>query len=146
MPSRHENLIEDVNEARGALKASKRLAILGIKPEDHAAQPAHYVPAALQRMGWEILPVPVYYPDVKEILGQPVYRKVADIPDPIDMVVVFRRPNDIPPHVTDIIAKKPAFAWFQLGIRHEEAAAQLAAAGIKVIQDRCTMVEARYAK
>jgi uncharacterized protein len=146
MPEVGDYLIEDINEARLALKASQRLAILGIKPEGHASQPAHYVPAALQRMGWEIVPVPVYYPEIREILGQPVYRKLVDIPDPIDMVVVFRRPTDIPPHVPDIIAKKPTYAWFQLGIRNPQAAEQLAAAQIKVIQDRCTMVEARYVR
>jgi uncharacterized protein len=138
------NLIEDVAEARQALRDSRRLAILGIKPEGHSSQPAHYVPAALKRMGWEIVPVPVYYPQVTEILGEPVHRNVADVPDAVDMVVVFRRPSDIPPHVPDIIAKKPKYVWFQLGIRNEQAANELAAAGIKVIQDRCTMVEARF--
>ncbi|HSL69945.1 MAG TPA: CoA-binding protein [Longimicrobiales bacterium] len=143
MVERHPNLIEDTEGIRRSLRDSKRLAILGIKPEDHASQPAHYVPRALQRGGWEIVPVPVYYPDVREILGQPVYRQLTDIPGMIDMVVVFRRSEDIPPHVQDIIAKQPKYAWFQLGIRNENAATELAAAGIKVIQDRCTMVEAR---
>jgi uncharacterized protein len=139
-------LIEDVAGAREALKASRRLAILGIKPEDHSAQPAFYVPSSLLTMGWEIVPVPVYYPEVTEILGRPVYRTLTSIPGDIDMVVVFRRAKDIPPHVPDIIAKQPRFTWFQLGIRHDEAAAQLAAAGIGVVQDRCTMVEARYVR
>ena len=144
MAERSTNLIEDTEGIRRSLRASKRLAILGIKPEDHAFQPAYYVPQALQRAGWEIVPVPVYYPEVTTILGQPVYRRLADIPGPIDMVIVFRKPQDIPQHVADIIAKKPAYAWFQLGIRNETAAAELAAAGIKVIQDRCSMVEARF--
>jgi predicted CoA-binding protein len=141
---RNNNLIEDTAGVRQALKESRRLAILGIKPEDHSAQPAFYVPSALKKSGWEIVPVPVYYPQVTTILDQPVYRKLADIPGDIDMVVVFRKSGDIPPHVADIIAKKPKYAWFQAGIRNETAAAELAAAGIKVIQDRCTMVEARY--
>src|SRR5687767_3877018 len=138
------NLIEDTAGVRAALRDSKRLAILGIKPETKSAQPAFYVARALQQMGWEIVPVPVYFPDVKEILGQPVYRQLSAVPGEVDMVVVFRRAEDIPPHVSDIIAKKPRYVWFQLGIRNETAAAELAAAGIKVIQDRCTMVEARY--
>ncbi len=144
MADNSSNLIEDAEGIRRSLRDSRRLAILGIKPEDHSFQPAHYVPRDLQRRGWEIIPVPVYYPDVSQILGQPVYRKLIDIPDSIDMVIVFRRPHDIPPHVPDIIAKKPKYAWFQLGIRNEKAAAELAAADIKVIQDRCAMVEARY--
>ena len=139
-----DRLIEDTPGVRKALLESRRLAVLGIKPETHAGQPAHYVPAALKRAGWEIVPVPVYYPQVTEILGQPVYRKVAEVPGPVDMVVVFRRPGDIAPHVEDLIAAAPRYVWFQLGIRNEEAAEQLARAGIGVIQDRCTMVEARY--
>jgi predicted CoA-binding protein len=139
-------LIEDTAGIREALKLSRRLAILGIKPEDHSAQPAFYVPEALQEMGWEIVPVPVYYPDVQTILGEPVYRSVSAIPVPVDMVVVFRRPRDIPPHVPDLIAARPRYVWFQLGIRHEQAARALSMAGISVVQDRCTMVEARYVK
>jgi len=78
---------------------------------------------------------------VTEIFGKPVFRKLADIGRPIDMVNVFRRPSDIPPHVDDIIAAKPKSVWFQLGIRNDEAAQKLAEAGIKVVQDRCLMVE-----
>ena len=91
--------------------------------------------------GYEVIPVPVYYPDVTEILGKKVVRKLADISGPVDMVNVFRRPNDIPQHVDDIVAKKPKYVWFQLGIRNDAAAQQLAEAGIKVVQDRCLMVE-----
>ena len=81
------------------------------------------------------------YPDVTEILGRPVFRKLTEVGRPIDMVNVFRRPSDIPPHVDDILAAKPKFVWFQLGIRNDEAAQKLAEAGIKVVQDRCLMVE-----
>ncbi|MGH7468884.1 MAG: CoA-binding protein [Longimicrobiales bacterium] len=143
---KNQLLIEDADGIRQALKDSQRLAILGIKPESHAAQPAFYVPEALQRMGWEIVPVPVYFPNAREILGQPVYRSLTEIPGALDMVVVFRRPTDIPPHVPDIIAKNPTYVWFQLGIRNEAAATALTAAGIRVVQDRCTMVEARYVR
>jgi predicted CoA-binding protein len=91
--------------------------------------------------GYDVIPVPVYYPDVTEILGKAVFRKLADIGRPIDMVNVFRKPGDIPAHVDDIIASKPKSVWFQLGIRNDEAAQKLAEAGIKVVQDRCLMVE-----
>jgi predicted CoA-binding protein len=137
-------LIEDSERAQEALLASKRLAILGIKPEDHAMQPAYYVAEYLHKNGYDVVPVPVYYPDCREILGQPVCRKLTEV-GPVDMVVVFRKPNDIPPHVPDIIAAKPKYVWFQLGIRNEEAARRLAEAGIAVIQDKCTMVEHRRA-
>ena len=135
------NLVNDAEGIREMLAATKSIAVLGIKPETHADQAAHYVAAHMAAAGYDIIPVPVYYPDVTEILGKKVYRKLTDIGRPIDMVNVFRRPGDIPPHVDDILAAKPKFVWFQLGIRNDEAAQKLAEAGIKVVQDRCLMVE-----
>jgi predicted CoA-binding protein len=135
------NLVTDSNGIAQLLRETKTIAVLGIKPESHSGQPAFYVPAHMAGAGYEIIPVPVYYPEVREILGKAVFRKVADIGRPIDMVNVFRRPNDIPPHVDDILAAKPKFVWFQLGIRNDEAAQRFAQAGIKVVQDRCLMVE-----
>jgi predicted CoA-binding protein len=70
-----------------------------------------------------------------------VYRKLTAIPGDIDMVIVFRRPQDIPQHVDEIIAKKPKSVWFQLGIRNDDAAEKLARAGIDVVQDHCLLVE-----
>jgi len=132
-------LIESDAEIARILQYTKRIAVLGIKTDP--AQPAYYVPAYAQRAGCDIIPVPVYYPDLTEILGQAVYRKVAAIPGPIDMVNVFRRPKDIPAHLDDILTKSPRCVWFQLGIRHDEAAEMLSSAGIDVVQDRCLMVE-----
>ena len=91
--------------------------------------------------GYDVIPVPTYYPEVTQIFGRPVFRTLAAIGRPIDMVNVFRRPQDIPPHVDDILAAKPKYVWFQLGIRNDEAAQKLAEAGIKVVQDHCLMVE-----
>jgi len=136
------HLIEDDAGIRRILDETRRIAVLGIKIE--SSQPAHYVPEYAQRTGHEIVPVPVYYPDATEILGAPVYRRVADIPGDVDMVNVFRRPHDIPAHVDDIIAKKPKSVWFQLGIRNDEAAERLARSGIDVVQDRCLMVELQH--
>ncbi|HUE76694.1 MAG TPA: CoA-binding protein [Longimicrobiales bacterium] len=138
-----ENLVESEDGAREILRNSKRVAVLGIKPESHAGKPAHYVARYLQDAGYEVVPVPVYYPEITEILGEPVYREVSAIPGQVDLVDVFRRPGDIPPHVDDIIAKKPKWVWFQLGIRNDEAAERLARAGIRVVQDRCTMADHR---
>ena len=144
MNNTNELLIEDNERAQAALLDSRRLAILGIKTADQAMQPAYYVAEYLDQNGYDIVPVPVYYPDCREILGKPVCRKLTEV-GPVDMVVVFRRPNDIPAHVDDIIAAKPKYVWFQLGIRNEEAARRLADAGIGVIQDKCTLVEHRRA-
>ena len=139
--SRH--LIEEDEGVRRVLENTRRIAVLGIKTPE-TQQPAYYVPEYAQRAGYEIVPVPVYYPDVKEILGKPVYRRVADIPGDVDMVNVFRRPSDVPSHIDDILAKHPKSVWLQLGIRNDEAAERLARAGIDVVQDRCLMVELRH--
>ncbi|HYM61288.1 MAG TPA: CoA-binding protein [Thermoanaerobaculia bacterium] len=136
-----DNLITDHNGIADLIRQTKTIAVLGIKPESHSNQAAHYVPAHMAAAGYEVIPVPVYYPDVTEILGAPVFRTLAAIGRPIDMVNVFRRPEDIPQHVDDILAAKPKFVWFQLGIRNDDAARRLAEAGIKVVQDRCLMVE-----
>ena len=109
-----------------------------------AGQPAFYVPRYMAQAGFEVIPVPVYFPDVTKILGKQVYRKLVDIPVDVDLVNVFRRPKDIPPHVDDILAKKPKAVWMQLGIRHDDVAERLAKAGIKVVQDRCLMVDHRH--
>ena len=136
-------ILETDDEILDLLANSCRIAFLGIKPESHAAKPAHQVPMTLREMGYEIVPVPVYYPEINEILGEPVYRALADIPGELDIVDVFRRPDDIPAHLEDIIAKHPKAVWFQLGIRNDEAAAQLVAAGITVVQNRCIKIEAQ---
>ena len=138
-----DNIIRDENGLRELLKATRTIAVLGIKTEAQAGQPAFYVAKYLKDAGLDVIPVPVYYPDVTEILGRPVYRKVADIPDEVDMVNVFRRSQDVPPHVDDILAKKPKSVWLQLGIQNDEAARRFAEAGIKVVQNRCIMVDHR---
>lgn len=136
------NLLTTPADIRSLLSQVRRVAVLGIRSERFAQQPAHYVASALAS-SLEIVPVPVYEPDVTQILGQPVYRTLAAIPGPIDLVDVFRRPDDIPGHVEDILAKQPAAVWFQSGIRNDAVAETLARAGIKVVQDRCLMVEYR---
>jgi predicted CoA-binding protein len=136
-------LLEDPAEIAALIRSSKRVAVLGIKTEAQADQPAFYVPAYLKSAGVEVIPVPVYYPEVREILGAPVYRALADVPRPVDIVDVFRRPADIPRHVDDMLALRPRAVWFQLGIRNDAAAAALTAAGIQVVQDRCLMVDWR---
>src|SRR3546814_13864976 len=90
-----------------------------------------------------IVPVPVYYPEVRTILDQAVYRRLAEIPTHVDMVNVFRRTQDLSAHTADILAAKPEVVWFQLGIRTDEVAARLCKAGITVIMDRCLLVEHR---
>ena len=136
-----DHLIELPSQIKAVLENTHRIAVLGIKPDP--SQPANYVPEYAEQAGYEIVPVPVYYKELTEMMGKKVYRKLVDIPGDIDMVNVFRRPNDIPPHIDDIIAKKPKSVWFQLGIRNDAAAEKLARAGIDVVQDHCLLVELR---
>ena len=130
------NLLSTTEQIRDLINHSKRIAVLGIKTDAQSDQPSVYVPQYMQRAGYEIIPVPVYYPDVTMILGEKVFRRLADIPGDIDMVDVFRRPPDINAHVEDILAKQPTSVWFQSGIRNDSAAEIFAKAGIKVVQDR----------
>jgi hypothetical protein len=136
-----QNLIEDDERIGRIAREAKRVAVLGIKTAEDSDQAAYYVPEYLQRHGLEIVPIPVYYPEATEILGQKVYRRCADVPGPVDILDVFRRPKDIDAHVEDILAMKPRCVWFQSGIRNDRAAEALARAGIPVVQDRCLKVE-----
>ena len=138
----HPHLLERDAEIRALLDRTHRVAVLGIKTAE-TMQPAYYVPEYAQRAGYEIVPVPVYYPEVREILGAPVFRKLVEIPGAIDMVNVFRRPKDLMPHLDDILAKRPRSVWLQLGIRDDSFAGKLTAAGIDVVQDKCLLVELR---
>jgi len=122
--------------ARGA----QRVAVLGIKTAD-AGGPAYYVPEYLQGQGLTIIPVPVYYPDATVILGEPVHRSLATVQPAADMVVLFRRPADVPSHLAELLAARPAVVWMQQGISHPATAEALAQAGITVVQDRCLLVE-----
>ena len=143
MSSIRDNIVDDPTRIRELLKRTRTIAVLGIKPESHAGQPAFYVPSYLDSVGFEIIPVPVYFPQVTRILGREVFRKLSDIPVEVDLVNVFRRPEDIPQHLEDILAKRPRAVWMQSGIRHDEVARRLAEAGILVVQDRCLMVDHR---
>jgi predicted CoA-binding protein len=138
-----ENIIKSQNGLRDLLAQTRTIAVLGIKTEAQAGQPAFYVAKYLDTAGFDVIPVPVYYPDVKEILGRPVYRKLTDVPEDIDLVNVFRRSEDVPKHLDEILEKKPKAVWLQLGIQHDEVARKLAEAGIKVVQNRCLMVDHR---
>ncbi len=136
-----ENLLGSDAEIKELLQNTKTIAVVGIKMEAH--QPAFYVPSYMQNAGFEIIPVPVYYPDATEILGKKVYRSLVEIPEEVDLVNIFRRSHDVPKHTDDILAKKPKAVWMQSGIYNNEVAETLAREGIKVLQNLCLMVEHR---
>jgi predicted CoA-binding protein len=137
----NHNIVKTQDGLRELLADTRTIAVLGIKTEAQSGQPAFYVAKYLETAGFDVIPVPVYFPDVKEILGKPVYRKLTDIPGDVDLVNVFRRSEDVPKHLDEILAKKPKAVWLQLGIQNDEVARKLAEAGIKVVQNRCLMVD-----
>src|SRR4029453_10104379 len=138
-----ENLKTSPDDIARIVRESQRIAVLGIKTEAQRDQPAFYVPEYMATVGYDIVPVPVYYPEVTQIMGRPVYRTVASVAQPVDLVNVFRRPHHIPPHVDDILAARPRVVWLQLGIQNDQAAEAWARAGIQVVQNRCLLVEHR---
>jgi|SRR6266850_5869695 predicted CoA-binding protein len=131
-----ENILSSAEQIRDLILQTKRIAVLGIKTDAQADQPSVYVPMYMKKAGFEIVPVPVYYPDATVILGEKVFRRLIDIPGDINMVDVFRRSHDVAGHIDDILAKKPNSVWLQSGIRNDAAAEIFAKAGIKVVQDR----------
>jgi predicted CoA-binding protein len=142
-----ERIITDDTAISVILETTSRIAVLGMKTEQQAGEPAFEVPRYMAAHGYEIVPVPVYYPSVESILGHRVYRSVASIPDAVDLVNVFRRSQDVATHVDDILAAAPRYVWMQSGISNDVAAEKFARAGIDVVQNRCLMVEhARWAR
>lgn len=137
------NIITDAAGIHELLSTTRTIAVLGIKTEAQANQPAFYVPSYMDKAGFDIIPVPVYYPNVTHILGKAVYRSLVEIPVAVDMVNVFRRSEDVTAHLQDLLAKKPKSVWMQMGISNEAVAEQLAKEGIKVVEDRCLMVDHR---
>ena len=134
------HLLDTPDEISALLARVRTVAVLGIKTADSGA-PGHFVPAYAKRAGLRVIPVPIHYPEVTELLGEPVHRTLVGIGERVDLVNVFRRPTDLPAHVDDILAAKPGAVWFQSGIRHDDVAERLARAGIDVVQDRCLLVE-----
>lgn len=134
------HLLDTDDDITALLERVSSIAVLGIKPAETRA-PAFYVPEYAQRAGFRVIPVPVYYPELREILGERTVRTISEIGERVDLVDVFRRPQDIPAHLDDILAARPRAVWFQLGIRNDAAAETLARAGIDVVQDRCLLVE-----
>jgi predicted CoA-binding protein len=125
-------------ELRTILDQTRTIAVVGIKAG--ADDDAYKVPKYMQAHGYEIVPIS---PKLDTVLGERVARSLGEVATPIDMVNVFRAPQHIPAHTDEILAMqpRPKAVWLQLGIRHDESAERLRAAGIRVVQDKCLMVE-----
>ncbi|HEY6254250.1 MAG TPA: CoA-binding protein [Xanthobacteraceae bacterium] len=125
---------------RGILNTVKTIAMVGISPKD--VRPSYFAFKYLLERGYRMIPVNPGQAD-GEILGQPVYARLADIPEPVDMVDVFRAPQFATAVVEEALALKPRpqVVWMQLGIRNDEAARLAEANGLKVVMDRCPKIE-----
>jgi predicted CoA-binding protein len=125
---------------RELLEQVRTIAVVGIKAGE--ADDAFRVPRYLQQHGYRIVPV---NPRLERVLGERALDSLAELAEPVDLVNVFRAPASLPGHTDEILRLDPAprAVWLQLGIRHDESARRLEAAGIAVVQDRCLMVEHR---
>ena len=124
-----------------AMLAASTIAVVGLS--DDPNKPSHYVSAYMQSAGKRILPV---NPSVDQVLGVRSYASLRDLPERPDLVNIFRLPRAIPALVDEMIELGFGAMWVQLGIRNEEAAAKAEAHGIRVVMDRCIMVEHRMAR
>ncbi len=123
---------------RGVLAGVRTIAMVGAS--EHWNRPSYFAMKYLQDKGYRVIPV---NPQAKgeEILGEKVYADLADIPEKIDMVDIFRRAEAVPGIVDQAIAKGAKVVWMQLGVRHDQAAAKAEAAGLKVVMNRCPKIE-----
>jgi uncharacterized protein len=124
------------DEIRDILRRYRKVAVVGLS--DKPNRPSHGVAAYLQRAGYDITPV---NPTIEKALGVAATDSLAQVEQPVEIVDVFRRAEDVPPVVDDAIAAGAKVVWLQLGIVHEEATEKARAAGITVVQDRCIKVE-----
>jgi uncharacterized protein len=123
---------------RGILNSVRTIAMVGAS--EHWNRPSFFAMKYLQGKGFRVIPV---NPQAKgeEILGEKVYRDLAEIPDKVDMVDIFRRADAVPAIVDQAIATGAKVVWMQLGVRHDEAAAKAETAGLKVVMNRCPKIE-----
>jgi uncharacterized protein len=128
------------NYIRGILSTVKTIAMVGFSPKDN--RPSYFVFKYLQERGYRMIPVNPGHAG-KEILGQKVYAKLVDIPEPVDMVDIFRAAQFVPPVVEEALTLKPPpqVIWMQLTVRNDEAAALAEQAGMKVVMNRCPKIE-----
>ena len=121
---------------REILEQGKTLAVVGLSSK--VARPSHGVSAYMQRNGYRIIPV---NPHEESVLGEKAYASLDEVPEPVDVVVIFRRPEFVPEVVEAAIRKGAKVVWMQEGVIQEQAAARARAAGLTVVMDRCILKE-----
>jgi predicted CoA-binding protein len=130
-------VLERATERLDLMRRTRTVAIVGMSA--NPARASHFVATYLAgKTDWTVWYV---NPHEHEVLGQPVYPSLADLPEPPDLVDVFRRLDDLPSVAEESIAVGASSVWFQLGLVHDEAAAMASSAGLDVVQDRCLKIE-----
>jgi len=130
-----EALERQLEEARVILRRARRIAVVGLSDKPH--RPSHGVARYLKDQGYEIVPV---NPQVREVLGLRSYPSLRDVPGPVDVVQIFRRPEFVPEVVEEAISVGAWAVWMQEGVRHEAAARRAREAGLRVVMDACMAV------
>ena len=125
-----------MRDIEAIMKESKTVAVVGLSPRPE--RDSHEVAAYLKEQGYRIIPV---NPNAEEILGEKCYPNLSAVPDPVDIVDIFRRSDDVPPIVDEAIEQGARAIWMQLNIIHQEAAQKAEAHGLDVVMDRCTKIE-----
>src|SRR3990170_4423623 len=132
MTETEENVIDEI------LRSARVIAVVGLS--NHAWRPSFQVSAYMQAAGYRIIPV---NPNETEVLGEKAYATLEDVPQPIDVVDVFRRSEFVLPVVESAIRVGAKAVWMQEGVVHEEAARRASEAGLRVVMDRCILQEHR---
>jgi uncharacterized protein len=129
-------MIDDIDGLRRLLLETRTIAVVGLSANWH--RPSYFAAKYMLEHGYTVIPV---NPAYTEVLGQKCYPSLQDIPVPVDMVDVFRKPEDVLPLVDDAIAIGAKALWLQLGVVNPEAVRKAEAAGLKVVMDRCVKIE-----
>jgi len=128
--------VDDIAGLRRILATSRVIAVVGLSGNWY--RPSYFAAKYMQEHGYKIIPV---NPNYTEVLGEKCYPDVASIPERIDVVDCFRKPDEMPPLAREAVAKGAKVLWMQLGIRNDEAAKIANAAGLDVVQNRCVKIE-----
>ncbi|HEX2198276.1 MAG TPA: CoA-binding protein [Burkholderiales bacterium] len=128
--------MDDINTLRRILKDSRVIAVVGLSADWY--RPSYFAAKYMQEHGYRVIPV---NPKYGSILGERCYKSLREIPEPVDVVDVFRKTQDVPQVAQDAIAIGAKVLWQQLGVRNEAAAAQARAAGLDTVLDRCVKIE-----
>ena len=129
-------IVDDIPGIRRVLRTYRTVAMVGLSANWY--RPSYFAAEYLQEHGYRVIPVT---PSYDEVLGEPCYASLADVPEPIDVVDCFRRVEEIPALAEQAIAVGAKALWMQLGIVHEEAARRASDAGLDVVMDRCMKIE-----